>query len=92
MSKVALEAFAIGKEQDTFVLSTEISTIGDFERIYPDAADVGVTVIGLRHEITFYVDSAKVENGEMVAWSLRPTPESEKILAGRKVRMEVFND
>lgn len=84
-------------ESGGLLLVAEISELGlrEFERIYPDACDEGVTVAGNRHEIAiaFYVEDADMNGDEIGGWRLRPTPESvRRVPEVRDVRMLIIND
>jgi hypothetical protein len=59
---------------DTRTYSIDMSTLGDFGRVYDDACDEGLTLIerhGLR-EVVCVVDREDVVDGEIKGWWLKP--------------------
>ena len=82
------------------LISTEHSDIGNinFQPLYDDACDVG---LALRNHKTGSVtrwnlsesDTMKDPEGEIVYWTLHPTPESvRKFPATAGYRMRIYND
>ncbi len=76
----------------------EISSLGvrGFERIYPDACDVGLSIRSERtgEEVWFYLETEhRDREGDVTHWTLKPTNEAVRKNPGLKgVKMTVFND
>ena len=69
---------------------------GLFHRLYQDACDEGITLISSRTgaEVDFYVDEYHKNNeGELISWLLRPTPESlRKVPFAKGTSVLILND
>lgn len=92
-SVVSSSLFSYDKSSKVF--TSEMSTIGGFGQIYPDACDAGFTMISAktRKEATFYVSSSERAYGEITGWTLKPTPETlRKQPQLSNVTVRVFND
>lgn len=60
-------------------MASEISCLGDFEQIYPDSADAGLTIVSEKSgaETKWVIASEnKAGCGEVVNWVLLPTTET----------------
>ena len=67
-----------------------------FHRIYPDACDLGLTIISARTgvPVDYYVDEYKQDSdGDIWGWELKPTPESiRKVPSAYQTSLLIFND
>jgi len=74
----------------TFI--AEASTLQDkfLLPIYTDAADVGLTIEGRRHKVTYSLDRVDQGPDGIRAWHFLPIPEDRKISGATKV--VIFND
>lgn len=75
----------------TFI--TEASTLRDkfLMPVYDDAADVGLTIQGNRHRVTYFLNRVdRKPDGEIEAWHFLPIPEDRKISGATKV--VIFNE
>ena len=77
----AIDQFTVTKKDGVTTLSAELSDLeltwngsGVFHQIYPDAADIGLTIRGKYHDIQFYIAEQKQDNeGELMSYILNPT-------------------
>lgn len=60
-------------------MASEISCLGDFEQIYPDSADAGLTIVSetTGRDSKWVVASSNVDgSGEVINWILHPTTDT----------------
>lgn len=85
----------------TRTFTCELSTLDEggrnprwYRQIYPDAADAGITIMGQKGDVDYYIaDEHKDEEGDLQYITLLPTPESERKVPGCKgTKVTLFND
>lgn len=80
---VSIRQFSFSKDTQTF--SAEISSTGGLGRVYDDACDTGLTVIGEGREVVFVVhEEHRDSEGDLTHWDLLSTC--------RWFKMVLFND
>jgi hypothetical protein len=82
-------------DKRTQTFSVEASTIGQPERVYDDAADVGYTLVSQAtgREIVFaQSDTYRDQEGEVLSWRYEPLPEQCKSQTEANISLVVFND
>lgn len=99
MREIHHSYLTISREEDEVVLITELSdlpyrdwpTVQD--RVWPDACDVGITVVGRLHRVDYVVVEENRLEGELRYYVLRPTPYSARRVPGCKnTKMVIYND
>lgn len=92
------ELFTVTTSDDGSIsLVTEASSLGPdwLQRVYPDACDIGFVVKTKRGNAIQYVASEREKDpeGDVVAWTLRPSPEAVRAVpACRGTSVVVLND
>jgi hypothetical protein len=92
-----MSQFTIRHEGPVTKLIAEMSDLGShpFRRIYPDAIDLGLTILSpTGQEVDFYISREDKDNeGELRYYELEPTPESlRKVPYAQNVKVILFND
>ena len=94
---ITTSLFLYNKPNRSFL--ADASDLGNgplFHRIYPDACDVGITLISHQtgKEVTYYLEKeGRNRDNEVTHWILKPTPESiRKVPACRHTYVTIFND
>ena len=86
--------FFHSKSAKTF--SAEISTIGNFQRLYTDGCDIGLELVSEKTgyiSVWYISDVDKDGEGDMRFWVLYPTAESLDQFPGlRGYKMVIYND
>lgn len=91
--------FTRSREGGKLILSTEVSNLAHvdgspMQRVYADACDVGLIVVGAQHEVTYILFETHVNNeGELTHWTLAPSRESiDRVPACKHTLVVLFND
>lgn len=109
MSKFDIKFFSVTKEGVKTTLACELSTLEGnskrpasglmttpnvFHRIYPDACDEGITIVGKSHEVDFVMSRVdRDEEGDLRFYELVPTRESlRKVPEAAGTKVILFND
>lgn len=66
----------------------EISSTNGFGRVYDDACDEGLTLVGNRREVVFVIVDEDVKDGEVRFWTLKPASRKDEGIA----TVILFND
>lgn len=97
MTTFSIQKFTKTTEDGQTVLCAELSDLQGggsiFQRVYPDACDEGLVIVG-RKEVTFVVDNVvRDEEGDLLAYELIPTRESLRTVPeARGIKVTLFND
>lgn len=87
---MSYERFLFVAKENTLV--AEISDFGKgfaFERVYDDACDEGLTVVGKTgREVVYAVEEYMKRDGELIGWKLLPAKRSERFLPS----VAIYND
>lgn len=81
--------FTWDSKSKTYV--AEMSDLGkgfQFDRVFDDAVDVGLTLMGEKMDVVFTVDAVEVKDGDILFWTLVPASLSLRPVAS----MTIFND
>ncbi len=99
MREVSHTQFTKSHEEGKVVLVAEVSDLfkdwpSEQDRVWPDACDVGLRVMGRRQPVDFVVQrEVRDAEGELVSFELAPTPESiRRVPACAKARVVIYND
>jgi hypothetical protein len=95
-----IERFIVVKKTNVIELVAELSDLSavhenPFHRVYPDACDEGLTIIGKTgQEVTYAINRRQVDReGDLQFIELIPTRESiRKVPASRATKIILFND
>jgi hypothetical protein len=98
---IPIEQFTISRSttKNMCYLVAERSDFGPIgtticHQLYPDAADIGITVVGKTGSVDYYVHKDHFdEESDLISTSLLPTPESlRKVPGAKNTEVILFND
>lgn len=90
MNEISSKHFSYhAKTREMTTFASDLPNRGRFERIYPDACDVGLRIRSEKtgRSVTFAVYRQEIRDGDLCYWELRPIGPN-----APNVKMRIWND
>lgn len=95
-NRVETKQFTFTKNKSTFVAeASDLGTEFGPQRLYPDAADVGLVLISSKtgKEAVYVFSDFEKRDGDLISWTYLPTKETLKQFpALRGTKVVIYND